>query len=300
MVNRMRITRYFLGFLFLYTTREIEANDSCGIQYGINRIIDGTITDLREFPWMAILIYQTERGPGLACGGVLINKKYVLTAAHCVTGSSVKKIGKLIAVRLGEHDTRTNPDCDNNPVDEDCAASHIDVYVESSHPHPNYTSTDSNRYNDIALVKLQTEVTFSNDLQPICLPSTFNEILWNIPGANLHICGWGKTETSDGSFVKLKAIVPVVNQSNCNLPYAGRKIKIGNLQICAGGGTADSCKGDSGGPIMYEDKFTSDDSRWYTVGVTSFGAEPCATKGIPAIYTKITPYLEWINSVIQS
>ncbi|KAK4881493.1 hypothetical protein RN001_004812 [Aquatica leii] len=285
-------------FIFLYVEGNTAENE-CGIQYNINRIIDGTITDLREFPWMALLIYQTAKGPGLACGGVLVNQKFVLTAAHCVTGNSAKKIGNLIAVRLGEYDTRTNPDCDENPIDEDCAASHVDIYVDSIYFHPNYTAKSSSRYNDIALVKLQTAVTYSKDLQPICLPSVSSEGLWINPGSELHISGWGQTETREsGSFVKLKAKVPVVNRQKCNTPYSAKGIVIGDLQLCAGGGTTDTCKGDSGGPLMFEDNSNLTDPRWYAVGVTSFGAEPCATKDVPAIYTKITPYLEWINSII--
>uniref|UniRef100_A0A1Y1N4B7 Peptidase S1 domain-containing protein n=1 Tax=Photinus pyralis TaxID=7054 RepID=A0A1Y1N4B7_PHOPY len=175
----------------------ISQNDhvQCGIQYPGNRIFGGTITDLHEFPWMALLIYQTEKGPGLACGGVLISQKYVLTAAHCVTGPSMRKVGKLIAVRLGEHNIETPVDCDDDEIDEDCALPHMDIFIESATPHPNYTAESSSKYNDIALIKLNQAVNYTKDVQPICLGEAAQVSKWNNPGADLVVSGWGQTET---------------------------------------------------------------------------------------------------------
>lgn len=64
----------------------------CGLQYE-NRIFGGDLLDLDEFPWMALLIYsQNPRRPVFGCGGVLISRRYVMTAAHCVSGEQYNRL----------------------------------------------------------------------------------------------------------------------------------------------------------------------------------------------------------------
>lgn len=76
--------------------RLLPSRSECGVQSSTSRIFGGESTDLDEFPWMALLEYEKNgRSTGFSCGGALISKRYVLTAAHCVTGAITRSNGKL-------------------------------------------------------------------------------------------------------------------------------------------------------------------------------------------------------------
>ena len=73
-------------------------------------------------------------------------------------------------------------------------------------------------------------------------------------------------------------------------------------QLCVGGEEGkDSCGGDSGSSMM-----TNRDCReakgcftWKLVGLVSFGAPTCGLKGVPGVYTKIRPYIDWILNNVK-
>ncbi|PRD31714.1 UNVERIFIED_CONTAM: Clotting factor B [Trichonephila clavipes] len=95
--------------------------------------------------------------------------------------------------------------------------------------------------------------------------------------------------------------VPIVSTDDCALAYSRIKsaafLARGSTHVlCAGlkEGGKDSCKSDSGGPLMIP---LSNDS-WTVIGIVSFGYR-CAEPGFPGVYTRVTHYLEWIYSNTQ-
>lgn len=130
---------------------------SCGQAPPLYRMAYGTAARPNEYPWMAMLIYENRRLSTMTnnCSGSLINKRYVLTAAHCVVKDKMVNTDLVLRrVRLGEHDITTNPDCD---FTGNCAAPFVEIGIEYFNVHEQYFNT-SRFESDIALVRLQTPV----------------------------------------------------------------------------------------------------------------------------------------------
>ncbi|XP_034237604.1 CLIP domain-containing serine protease 14D-like, partial [Thrips palmi] len=273
--------------------------DVCGIDLHQHIIFGGNKTELGEFPWMALLEYRSPRGQlGFYCGGVLIAKRYVLTAAHCVQEDAIR----LVSVRLGEHDTKTSPDCRPDFFGgQICAAPAVDVPVERAIPHPEYAKNDPNHYHDIALLRLSRDVQFTDWIAPICLPASSEVAAKSYVGKRRWVAGWGKTETRSESDVKLKLAVPVVSNADCQPVYQKAAVRLSSGgQLCAGGAQGrDSCNGDSGGPLMGPDLHESGDIRWFSTGVVAFGPRNCGTRGWPGVYTRVAHYMPWILDTIR-
>lgn len=77
--------------------------------------------------------------------------------------------------RLGEWDITQEIDCDYDSLDAPCADKHVDIMIEESIGHPNYSK--ALKKNDIALLRLAQKVNFTAFINPICLPSSTNEDL---------------------------------------------------------------------------------------------------------------------------
>ena len=64
-------------------------NKECGTRATYTNIRGGKNAKHGEFPYMALLGFNSVAGRGIIfqCGGSVINKWFVLTAAHCMTES---------------------------------------------------------------------------------------------------------------------------------------------------------------------------------------------------------------------
>ncbi|CAG9774041.1 unnamed protein product [Ceutorhynchus assimilis] len=271
----------------LYSHRNFELLpvNRCGPianQVLTNRITAGRKTSLEEFPWMALIAYNTpDVGIEFRCGGTVITENYILTAAHCILNST------LIGVRLGEYDLSSNKqDCEGSY----CAPPVQDFYIKDTVVHSDYNPKTFD--NDIALLRLANNANFSySNVQPICLPvSEKND---DLTGKFAIVSGWGVTEDGHKSSVLLKASVPVLPLSTCQKIY-DRFAPIKSSQICAGGYKGqDSCAGDSGGPLIYTG-MVDGSPRYIQYGIVSFGPRECGTEGQPGIYTRVGSHLMWI------
>lgn len=72
---------------------------------------------------------------------------------------------------MGEWDTATPEDCDDSFTNEKiCAPPAIDVNIVELIPHPQYDPYNNNQFNDIALLRLEVDVPYTDYIKPICLP----------------------------------------------------------------------------------------------------------------------------------
>lgn len=230
---------------------------------------------------------------------MLINDLYVLTASHCVNGAAIPATWELSSVRLGEWDTATDIDCDNSNGDADCADAPVNIPIERKIPHENYVPQSKNQFNDIALLRLSRKVAYSDYIKPVCLPRTATFKNRNYAGEKFEVAGWGKTETAAKSNVKLKVAIDGVTKADCNKVYNLQNVQINDDQICAGGQPLkDSCRGDSGGPLM--GRATANNRAFiYLSGLVSYGPTPCGQEGWPGVYTKVGSYIDWIETKLQ-
>lgn len=121
------------------------------IEIRMPRIIGGDETEPGEFPWTISVKLNDQP----ICGGSLIDRSWVLTAAHCVVGYNPKNL----TIRLGAY--RIKDLSETQTID--LPVSMFIVHKEYSMPRP--------FSNDIALIKLNESVELTDYIIPICLPT---------------------------------------------------------------------------------------------------------------------------------
>ncbi|KAL1501658.1 hypothetical protein ABEB36_006950 [Hypothenemus hampei] len=259
---------------------------NCGYFSSNNRIVNGEDAALNEFPWMALIKYRTSRGRSkFLCGGSIIHKNYILTAAHCLTG-------EIISVRVGEHDLRTEIDCEVVNKTRKCSPPVQEVSVEKIIAHPDFSR--QNLRNDIGLIRVSTIHFNEENIRPICLPQDDEKTkLFDA----VYVAGWGVIDsvTRVSSNVLQKVRLPIASKANCSAAYRENNIQIIDSQLCAGGvDERDSCSGDSGGPMMVPTIREQINIVFVQQGVVSFGMTFCGTPGFPGVYTRVSYFMDWI------
>ncbi|XP_053682110.1 CLIP domain-containing serine protease B8-like [Sabethes cyaneus] len=276
-------------------------DESCGYQTYVAKIRGGEIANIDEFPWMAMLLYETRDSSVVVhgCGGALISRNFVVTAAHCVTGREYDTKGPLKYVRLREYNVYDDPDCVIEQDFRDCSEEKFDAVPKNIIIHPDYDNDGLNKHHDIALIEIEPSPPYSDFLRPICLPEPELDN-GAAEGKKLVVSGWGRTDifrkqlgNNALSPIKLKVVLPFVDQETCKKVFRPQRLEIGSGQLCAGGQKAkDTCGGDSGSPLMYYDVRKG---VWVLTGIVSLGVRECGTEGIPGVYTNVREYLDWLK-----
>lgn len=153
--------------------------------------------------------------------------------------------------------------------------------------HESYTPT--NVGNDIALVRLVNTIKNDPNVGIISLP-TRSEVSVSLEGRLATIAGFGRYTDSSGPSQLLRYVQnKIVANTVCERTFGKANIRDTNLCMEGAGGKS-SCQGDSGGGLHLELN-----GRKVVVGVVSFGAASGCTLNYPAVYTKVSSYLDWIQ-----
>jgi trypsin len=257
----------------------IEEDTSSDFQTNLHRqrIIGGA--EARSGRYSYAISLQNNRGH--FCGGSLIAKDIVLTAAHCQKPNTNYK-----AV-INRHDL-------NESTGEK-------IGVQREIPHPNFYAQELTD-NDYMLLVLNRPT--EADVELVQLNSKAS-----VPSNNqaLIAIGWGDTDPDEDYNVFADRLMSVgvnaISNRECRASeghYYGEHESYENsildMMLCAKARNKDACGGDSGGPLV----IPGDDPRGAgdrQVGVVSWGIG-CAHRNFPGVYARVSSPYEWIRKVV--
>jgi secreted trypsin-like serine protease len=231
------------------------------------KILGGTEVTNGKYPFVAFIEIKTLIGGVAYCGGTLIDRDSVLTAAHCIHPRLVGPAPTVTLV-VGRTDLRQK---------------NQGQLRVASRPftHPRFDPT-TGAY-DAGVLKLRRAVT---GIKPIALATASQNNLEN-PGRKLTVAGWGLTrfKAPPVPVTRMRAVsVPVVSDSRAKQAYSSLPPSQGaeyfpSLMVAAGKKGKDTCQADSGGPLFDSGSRTQ-------VGITSIG-RGCGWARFPGVYTEV-------------
>jgi secreted trypsin-like serine protease len=238
-------------------------------------IVGGEPVDFADHP-SYVSVYKL----GTGCGGAIIGKRSVLTAAHCIDNDFMKYGGVYFHV-----------DGDPRPKKLGEIAQII--------IHPQYTRTPVTKY-DLAVIQMKEEINFSKTIKSIKLAGPSFQLRSDRP---VTIIGLGKIEGNTNARQLMTAQINLLPQAtdakfwieflagdktsylstikpygaSINLSYSASKV-------------LGPCHGDSGGP-----QFIDHNGERYLVGIMSFIRGDC---GYFSGYSSVPYFYNWIKTHI--
>lgn len=225
---------------------------------------------------------------GHFCGGSLIAKNVVLSAAHCMQNMDTVKGYKAV---IGRHSLLNTDDGD-------------EVMVMTQIPHPDYDRDTTD--NDYMILILNRDTAEEVDFITVS-PDAIS------PDTAVTVMGWGDVDPADSiqtlANELMETEVVVVSNAECEqssgtiggqdflgFSFGGYAASytdsISENMMCAKDAGEDSCQGDSGGPLVVRQ-----DSGDIQVGIVSWGFG-CALEDFPGVYAKVSTKYDWIKDQV--
>ncbi|WP_055494352.1 trypsin-like serine protease [Streptomyces sp. TP-A0356] len=238
-------------------------------------VIGGFPVDISQSPWTVALSSRDRFGgtrAGQFCGGVVVDRSTVLTAAHCmsaaVLGAPPGQVGdlKVIADRTDLTSSQGK-----------------EVPVTTTWVNPAYDGATN--AGDFAVLTLGSPLPASSVIPMAAAGDTAY-----VPGTAATVYGWGDA-TGDADYARSLrgANLQVMSDGTCARAYPGGvdgKYLAASM-LCAGvpEGGRDACQGDSGGPLVAKGRL---------IGLVSWG-NGCGEPGNPGVYTRISEVVRTLN-----
>ncbi len=258
-------------------------------------IVGGAPAEPGKYPWQVRLYESMDDEIGF-CGGSIIDKQWILTAAHCLLDTDSVVVG------FGDVDrTKTTK-----------------IESEKIFVHPDYAD---GKKADVALVKLAKPIPDAPAVSYAGGDATQRLLQ---PGARATVTGWGavwdfqafnnamdvmagRRTVSERRLLNDEELqaprllhevdIEVIDPQECKAVYDQLQVSaftIGDTEICATGprGGKDSCFGDSGGPLV-----VPEGNGYVQVGIVSWGPQ-CGNPLFPGVYTRVSSFSDWIKGTM--
>ncbi|XP_054833459.1 hepatocyte growth factor-like protein isoform X2 [Eublepharis macularius] len=203
------------------------------------------------------------------CGGSLVKEQWVISTRQCFSSCDADLSG--YEVWLGTIFKNPRP---NDPEKQAMAIRKIVCGPSES---------------QLVMLKLERPAILNSRVALICLPPERYIVPEN---TKCEIAGWGDTRGTGNENQLHVAELTVMSHQECKVALRGRvkesELCTGPLRIGVG-----ACEGDFGGPLAC---LTHD--CWVLEGVIT-PSRVCARTDQPAVFTRVSLYVDWINKVMK-
>ncbi|XP_074593227.1 trypsin-like [Brevipalpus obovatus] len=239
-------------------------------------IAGGDIANVRDFPYMALLVKKDQKNEWFHfCGGSILTPRLILTAAHCLVGMNRTDIKVVIGVtelksveKLKKYDVRRS-------------------YIHPSHNCP------LSRSHDVAVILLREPLEMRQKEYTAKIVTLPNR---SYIGENAILSGYGDVFANRSHAVETEVLrsveLPVVSRKQCKKSY---KKRLDDTMLCAGFVNKNKgfFDGDSGGPLVIREG----SDKFIQIGIGSFRSKERLDYGVFAdvLHPRLFGFINYIR-----